>query len=205
MDAWGKDWYTALVLKEILCGAGSSLLYDNVRQKNGLCYYIGGKIMRFRMAYVIDAGVAPGNEEKTVELIDESIKNFITEFEKLKGMLGAKKEKLTDSLGKDMKSVSMDDLKRIDVQAKKLGLSRSSYCLQAILKDVKKHPKQYLLQKKFESKAIKGDKEEYHVCVGSYVVQGKHAGYYARISTSPRIDSNAADIPVLIERNGGQG
>ena len=34
-----------------------------------------------------------------------------TEFEKLKGMLGAKKEKLTDSLGKDMKSVSMDDLK----------------------------------------------------------------------------------------------
>ena len=76
LDAWGKKWYTALILKEILCGAGSSLLYDNVRQENGLCYYIGGKIMRFRMVYVIDAGVAPGNEETTLELIDESIKNF---------------------------------------------------------------------------------------------------------------------------------
>ena len=84
LDAWGKEWYTALVLKEILCGAGSSLLYDNVRQKNGLCYYIGGKIMRFRMAYVIDAGVAPGNEEKTVELIDECIKNFCVDEDCLK-------------------------------------------------------------------------------------------------------------------------
>ena len=42
--------------------------------------------------------------------------------------------------------------------------------------------------------------EEFHVCLGSYAVEGKHAGYYARISILPRIDSNAADIPVLIER-----
>ena len=41
--------------------------------------------------------------------------------------------------------------------------------------------------------------EEFHVCLGSYSVDGKHAGYYARISKTPRIDSNAADIPVLIE------
>lgn len=69
-----------------------------------------------------------------------------------------------------------------------------------ILKDVKRHPKKYLAQKKFISKPLKGEKgEEFHVCLGSYAVDGKHAGFYARISDTPRIDSNAADIPVLVE------
>lgn len=68
-----------------------------------------------------------------------------------------------------------------------------------ILKEVKRHPKEFLAQKKFISQPVKGlDGEEFHVCLGSYCVDGKHAGYYARISEVPRIDSNAADIPVLI-------
>ena len=45
------------------------------------------------------------------------------------------------------------------------------------------------------------DGKEFHVCLGSYTVDGNHGGYYARISGLPRIDSNAADIPVLIERD----
>lgn len=69
-----------------------------------------------------------------------------------------------------------------------------------ILKEVKKYPKMYLAQRKFNSKPLAGeDGQDYHVCLGSYSVDGKHAGYYARISKTPRIDSNAADIPVLIE------
>ena len=69
-----------------------------------------------------------------------------------------------------------------------------------IIKDVKKHPKNYLAQKKFNSKPlISPEGDSFHVCLGSYTVDGKHAGYYARISKTPRIDSNAADIPVLIE------
>ena len=71
-----------------------------------------------------------------------------------------------------------------------------------ILKDVKKHPKEYLAQKKFISKPVVDEEgNEFHVCLGSYTVDGKHAGYYARIANTPRIDSNAADIPVLIERS----
>lgn len=71
-----------------------------------------------------------------------------------------------------------------------------------IILDVKKHPKQYLAQKKFTSKPLITEKgEEFHVCLGSYTIDGMHAGYYARISKTPRIDSNAADIPVLIERS----
>ena len=69
-----------------------------------------------------------------------------------------------------------------------------------IINDVKKHPKRYLAQKMFKSKPLVGEnKESFHVCLGSYSVEGKHAGYYGRISKLPRIDSNAADIPVLIE------
>lgn len=72
-----------------------------------------------------------------------------------------------------------------------------------IMKDVKRHPKKYLAQKRFYSRPLAGqDGEQYHVCLGSYTVEGKHAGYYARITESQRIDSNAADIPVLIERSG---
>lgn len=72
-----------------------------------------------------------------------------------------------------------------------------------ILKDVKRHPKKYLAQKKFNSRPLtNGEGEEFHVCIGSYGVENSHAGYYARISRSPRIDSYAADIPVLIEKEG---
>lgn len=72
-----------------------------------------------------------------------------------------------------------------------------------IMKAVKRHPSRFLAQKRFDSKPLNGiNKEQYHVCIGSYAVDGKHAGYYARISATPRIDSNAADIPVLIERGG---
>lgn len=69
-----------------------------------------------------------------------------------------------------------------------------------ILKDVKRHPKKYLAQRMFISKPLTGQgKEEFHVCLGSYAIDGEHGGYYARISQTPRIDSYAADIPVLIE------
>lgn len=72
-----------------------------------------------------------------------------------------------------------------------------------ILRDVKRHPKKYLAQKKFNSRPLTNeDGEEFHVCIGSYGVENSHAGYYARISRSPRIDSYAADIPVLIEKEG---
>lgn len=69
-----------------------------------------------------------------------------------------------------------------------------------ILKDVKKHPQQYIMQKNFQSKPIKSiDGECFHVCIGSYTINGEHAGYYARMSKYPRIDSYAEDIPVLVE------
>ena len=71
-----------------------------------------------------------------------------------------------------------------------------------ILKDVKRNKNKYLAQKKFISKPLTCDEgENYHVCIGAYCVDGGAAGYYARASKKPRIDSGAADIPVLIEES----
>jgi len=72
---------------------------------------------------------------------------------------------------------------------------------QKIMKDVKKYPKKYIAQKRFNSKPLVDENgESFHVCLGSYSVEGKASGYYARISKTARIDSNAEDIPVLIEK-----
>lgn len=69
-----------------------------------------------------------------------------------------------------------------------------------IVGEVRFLPKSYIAQERFRSKPLQGiDGKEYHVCLGSYTVDSKHAGFYARISNTPRIDSGAEDIPVLIE------
>ena len=85
------------------------------------------------------------------------------------------------------------------------GISIKEACrddeYEKIMRDVKKRPKKYLAQKRFNSKPLISEEGvSFHVCLGSYSVEGKAAGYYARISKTPRIDSYAADIPVLIER-----
>lgn len=64
-----------------------------------------------------------------------------------------------------------------------------------ILRKVRLMPQNYVAQKKFISREVDGK----HVCIGSFTINGEHCGYYARVSDTPRIDSNAADIPVLIE------
>ena len=51
-----------------------------------------------------------------------------------------------------------------------------------IIKDVKKHPKKYLAQKRFNSKPIiSSEGESFHICLGSYSVDVNDACYYARI------------------------
>lgn len=80
----------------------------------------------------------------------------------------------------------------------KEAISHSEYV--KILKDVKRHPNSFVAQKRFNSIPVEAPNGfKFHVCLGAYAVDGNAAGYYARISSTPRIDSSAADIPVLIE------
>ena len=85
------------------------------------------------------------------------------------------------------------------------GISIKEACTgdeyEKIIKDAGKHPKKYLAQKRFDSRPLSGESGgSYHVCLGAFAVEGRAAGYYARMSAKPRIDSRAADIAVLIER-----
>ena len=76
----------------------------------------------------------------------------------------------------------------------------SEYEYKKIIQDVHKHPNNYVAQAKFTSIPLLGpDKNNYHLCLGSFAVNGQPAGFYARISKKVRIDSTAIDIPVLIE------
>jgi len=79
----------------------------------------------------------------------------------------------------------------------KEALSDKDY--RAIIKEVKKYPKDWVSQKKFESTPLIDETgKEYHLCIGVFTVNGKSAGFYGRISTTPRIDEKAIDIPILV-------
>ncbi len=73
--------------------------------------------------------------------------------------------------------------------------------LQKIQKSVRAHPRHWVVQKRFESQPLKSlDHQESHLCLGVFTVDGRCAGFYARISPHPRIDAKARDIPVLISK-----
>lgn len=66
---------------------------------------------------------------------------------------------------------------------------------------VKKHPNDWIAQKKFISKPITNEEgKSYHLCIGTFAIDGKFAGFYGRISPYARIDANAIDIPILIRK-----
>ncbi|MGL6198148.1 MAG: glutathionylspermidine synthase family protein [Lachnospiraceae bacterium] len=70
-----------------------------------------------------------------------------------------------------------------------------------ILRAVKRNPKSWVAQRMFQSQPLLTEKgEAYHLCVGVFTVDGKCAGFYGRISQGARIDANAKEIPVLVEK-----
>lgn len=73
--------------------------------------------------------------------------------------------------------------------------------LSQIHRAVRRHPKHWITQKRFESRPVSGpDGQSYHLCVGVFTVDGKAAGFYGRISQYPRIDARAKDIPILVKK-----
>jgi hypothetical protein len=58
-------------------------------------------------------------------------------------------------------------------------------------------PRHWLLQRRFESKAI--GEQRVHACLGVYVIDGRAAGVYARVAERPLIDGRAQDAAVLLD------
>lgn len=76
--------------------------------------------------------------------------------------------------------------------------------MQNIHKAVRRHPKEWVAQERFQSKPIMtATQEALHLCIGVFTVDGRSAGFYGRVSPYPRIDSRARDIPVLIAASAG--
>jgi len=72
-------------------------------------------------------------------------------------------------------------------------------------KAAKKHPENWIAQRMFQSRPLVAESgEQWHLCVGAFTVDGKSAGFYARISPHPRMDANARDIPVLVKKEDEQ-
>ena len=68
---------------------------------------------------------------------------------------------------------------------------------EAIRNAAKNDPSQWVLQEMFESAPI----DDMHVAVGVFVMDGEYAGMFSRISSAPRIDEDASEIPVLVKSN----
>jgi glutathionylspermidine synthase len=62
-------------------------------------------------------------------------------------------------------------------------------------------PKHWVMQRRFDSRPLAVADGVRHVCIGVFVVDGKFAGFYGRMSARPRIDQHACDVPVLVEQS----
>ena len=65
---------------------------------------------------------------------------------------------------------------------------------EAIRAAAKANPSQWVAQKMFTSAPVDG----MHVSVGAFAMDGEFAGFFARISSAPRMDADASEIPILV-------
>lgn len=81
------------------------------------------------------------------------------------------------------------------------GITEPRVCKE-VLRDVKRHPNDYVAQRRFKIMPLETDGGRRYVCLGVFTVDGKAAGVYGRIAQEPLIDQDAQDIAVLITREG---
>lgn len=84
-ESKGKGFFGMLVFNEILGAGSNSRLFNNVREKESLCYYVNSFMYRYKMILVIQAGIEDKNYDKTVKIILDEIEslksNLVTEKE----------------------------------------------------------------------------------------------------------------------------
>ena len=63
---------------------------------------------------------------------------------------------------------------------------------------VRRNPEHWILQRRFQPRAIKSDIGSVYPCIGVYVIDGIVAGAYVRVSKKPVIDYAAMDAALLV-------
>lgn len=64
------SYESSAVMSQILGGGANSLLFQNVREKESLCYYIFSSLEKYKGIMLVGAGIEAVNTEKTLNLID---------------------------------------------------------------------------------------------------------------------------------------
>ena len=70
------DYYPLLAANEILGGGSDSRLFMNVREKEGLCYYITSSVVRCCKSLIIQAGISKKDLDKVIEIICRELREF---------------------------------------------------------------------------------------------------------------------------------
>ncbi|MGE5329197.1 MAG: EF-P 5-aminopentanol modification-associated protein YfmF [Deltaproteobacteria bacterium] len=71
-----SDYYNLLVYNSILGGGVHSKLFQNVREKNSLAYYVFSRLDKFKGTMMISSGVEASNFEKAKNIILEQINDI---------------------------------------------------------------------------------------------------------------------------------
>lgn len=68
--------YVIRIYNEILGGSSNSMLFENVREKNSLCYYINSDVKAYDNILFIYSGINNNNVDKAIKLIRRTIKEI---------------------------------------------------------------------------------------------------------------------------------
>lgn len=60
-------------------------------------------------------------------------------------------------------------------------------------------PRDWVAQRRFQSRPLPGPHGDRHLVVGVFTVDGRAAGFYGRLATQPRIDQYAQDVAVVVQ------
>jgi len=69
---------------------------------------------------------------------------------------------------------------------------------QKIIKEVRRHPREWVAQKRFAIRPVMTGSGAKYPCVGVFTIGGKPAGFYGRTANSPIITQDAQDVAVLL-------
>lgn len=71
-----KDYYKLMVYNSILGGGLHSKLFQNVREKAGLAYYVFSRLEKFKGLMVISSGIEIDNRDKAIEIIKKQLEDI---------------------------------------------------------------------------------------------------------------------------------
>ncbi|MBE6008147.1 MAG: insulinase family protein [Lachnospiraceae bacterium] len=75
-SAEGCDEISLSVLNEIIGGNAGSKLFNEVRERENLCYYVNSAMHRFKNIIIVQAGIEKDARDKTEELIEKAIEKL---------------------------------------------------------------------------------------------------------------------------------